>query len=84
MERCDVCLIRTNQESHDGHEEEDRRPKLSSTFLRLTEKLEPTLGWNDTEKQKNKNLMNIISHFSFILFLSRGDKEENPLLKKEH
>ena len=36
------------------------------------------------KKKKPKNLMNIISHFSFILFLSRGDKEENPLLKKEH
>lgn len=28
MERCDVCLIRTNQKSHDGDKEEDRCHKL--------------------------------------------------------
>lgn len=34
--------------------------------------------------EHEENLMNIISSFSVILFLSCGDKEENPLLKKEY
>lgn len=45
MERCDVCLIRTNQESHDGHKEEDG-DKLRLLFQSLTEKLPTPLSCN--------------------------------------
>lgn len=50
MERCHVCLIRTNQESHDGHEEKDGRHKLRFPLQCLTVKTEPPVGWNITEE----------------------------------
>lgn len=43
MEYCDVCLIRANQEGHDGHQEEDRGPELRLVFQSLTVKPEPPL-----------------------------------------
>lgn len=43
MECCDVRLIWANQESHDGHQEGDRGPKLKFRF-------QTPLCWNISEK----------------------------------